>query len=80
MINLEIAQAIAFYLLFFIVFFLGGYSFFYLKRTQDKLHCKEYKLWKCSICTFVYSSVFASKMTVCPRCGSYNKKEEDETA
>jgi len=76
MISITFEQAAAYYVLFFVTLFLGAAVFSRTKK--DTFEYKEIKLWQCSICTFVYSSVFEEKMTVCPRCGSYNKKEADE--
>ena len=33
-------------------------------------------LWQCSICTYAYVDSRHINMSQCPRCGSYNKKEE----
>jgi rubrerythrin len=76
MINITFEQAAAYYVLFFVTLFVGVEIF--SKAKKDVSEYKEIKLWQCSICTFVYSSIFEEKMTVCPRCGSYNKKEADE--
>jgi hypothetical protein len=76
MIKLSFDQAVAFYVLFFVVVFIGGWAFTFFKQSQ-RWYPKEFKLWQCIICGFVYSSVFDLNMTVCPRCGSYNKKEEE---
>ena len=32
--------------------------------------------WQCSICTHTYVDSIHNLMSVCPRCGSYNKREE----
>jgi len=79
MINLSFAQAIAVYVLFFIVIFIGGLSFAFLCKNKQ-WYPKEFKLWQCSICNFVYSCVFDDNITVCPRCGSFNKQEVEEKA
>lgn len=76
MIYITFEQAAAYYVLFFVTVFVGAGIFSKLRENSSE-H-KEIKLWQCSICTFVYSSIFEEKMTVCPRCGSYNKKEADE--
>ena len=77
MIYLSIDQAAALYVLLFVIIFVGGYAFS-LFRKYRVWNLKEYKLWHCTICAFVYSSIFDQDMTVCPRCGSYNKKELEE--
>lgn len=77
MISLEFEQAVGYYVLFFIVLFVGGWTFS-LFRDKKSNYTKEFKLWQCSICTFVYSTVFAQDITTCPRCGSYNKKSDED--
>ncbi len=32
-------------------------------------------LWQCAICTYVYVDSRHNKISQCPRCGSYSKKE-----
>jgi len=73
MIELEFEQAVAIYVLFFLVTFLGGWTFsLYNQRKLN--YMKELKIWQCSICTYLYSTVFEQNLTICPRCGSYNEK------
>ena len=74
MINLSFEQAVGFYVLIFIFLFTGSIAFS-LFRKKKKMLAGEVKFWQCSICAFVYSSVFDENITVCPQCGSYNKKE-----
>jgi hypothetical protein len=74
MINLEFGQAVGYYITFFIILFVGGgICCLYKKKKAD--YTREFKLWQCSVCTFVYSYFFDQDMTICPRCGSYNKRE-----
>ncbi|MFH2138956.1 MAG: hypothetical protein ABII88_10695 [Candidatus Omnitrophota bacterium] len=75
MINLELSQVVAVYVLLFIMGFLGAWTFSFLKNKVSR-DIIQYKLCQCAICTFVYSTVMDMEMTICPRCGSYNKKEE----
>jgi len=74
MILLEFGQAIAVYVLFFIVLFVGGLTFSLLGK-KGKRHKDILMLYQCSICTIVYTSIAGKEMTICPRCGSYNQKE-----
>ncbi len=74
MIHLKFEQAVAFYILFFIIIFICGWIFFEGKKTAFSKN-KDGKLWQCSICAFVYLRMFDENMTICPQCGSYNKKE-----
>jgi hypothetical protein len=75
MIPLALNQAVACYVALFIVLFVGGTVFSLFLRQKEPPVDREYHLWQCSICMFVYLIVFDQKMTVCPQCGSYNKKE-----
>ncbi len=77
MINLSFDIAVAFYVLFFIIIFIGSCAFAFFRKYKQ-WHPKEFTLWHCSICGFVYSCVFDNNITVCPRCGSYNKKDIDQ--
>ncbi|MBI4845559.1 MAG: hypothetical protein HY810_03680 [Candidatus Omnitrophica bacterium] len=74
MIELSFEHAVAAYILLFIGFFMGV-GVFIIQRKTGSIYKKESKYWQCSICTFVYLSIFDQVITVCPRCGSYNKKE-----
>ncbi|MFH1062725.1 MAG: hypothetical protein V1747_07585 [Candidatus Omnitrophota bacterium] len=74
MINLSFDQAVAFYVLFFIIIFIGSCAFAFARKYKQ-WYPKEFTLWQCLICGFVYSRVFDDKITVCPRCGSFNKKD-----
>lgn len=31
--------------------------------------------WQCQICTAFYTTAAEERLTVCPRCGSYNSEE-----
>ena len=75
MIYLDLNNAVAIYVLFFILLFLGVGLFLGRKRND---YAPTSKLWKCTICTFVYAVRFDKDMTTCPRCESYNKLETQE--
>ena len=75
MIYLEFEEAIAYYVLGCLVIFFSAWLFSKYKTKKSK-YTREFRLVKCDICMFVYSSMFIEKMTTCPRCGSYNEKEE----
>ena len=79
MIQLSLDQAVSSYILFFVIIFIGGCAFAFFNENKQ-WYPKEFTFWRCFICGFVYSSVFDLDMTVCPRCGSYNKKDRDQEA
>ncbi|MBU1045415.1 MAG: hypothetical protein KJ915_13595 [Candidatus Omnitrophica bacterium] len=79
MIKLSFDQAVAYYVLFFIIIFAGSMVFAFFRKPKQ-WYPKEFKLWQCSICGFVYSHVFDNDITVCPQCGSFNKREHLESS
>lgn len=76
-IQVKFEQAVAFYVLFFVILFVGVWVFSRFQKKEYK-YTKEFKFWQCSICTFVYANLLGEQMTVCPQCGSYNKKDVDQ--
>lgn len=45
---------------------------------KDKNLSLDYKfIWFCSVCTYTYVNTKEDVISVCPRCGSYNKKRVD---
>ncbi len=74
MIQIDFSLAVALYLAAFInlvlvVWFLSG-------RQKDKdLSLDPRFIWFCSVCTYTYINTREEAISVCPRCGSYNKKE-----
>lgn len=75
MIKIEFSLAIALYLILTTCVVL---LFLILKnRREPKQFSSEKRfLWQCSICTYVYVDTRHNTISQCPRCGSYNKKEE----
>ena len=37
-------------------------------------------IWECEICTFIYIDSVHDEISVCPRCGSYNKSKLKEAS
>ncbi len=73
MINLDFSQGISFYILLF----LGTMFLIWLfgKKEKDKdLSLDPRFIWFCSVCTYTYVNTKEDSISVCPRCGSYNKK------
>jgi len=73
MIRLDFSYAIAIYAIvslgiIFLVWFAG-------KKDKDKdLSLDKRFIWFCSVCTYTYINTREEDITLCPRCGSYNKK------
>jgi len=73
MISIDFSLGIALYIILFlsitlIAWLLGA-------KLQDKdLSIDPRFIWFCSICTYTYFFTKEDAISVCPRCGSYNKK------
>jgi hypothetical protein len=73
MIHLDFSYAVAIYTIIsvgiiFLVWLTG-------KKGKDKdLSLDERFIWFCSVCTYTYINTRDENFTLCPRCGSYNKK------
>ncbi|MCX5693199.1 MAG: hypothetical protein NTX47_05920 [Candidatus Omnitrophica bacterium] len=77
MIKIEFSLAVALYLILTtcLIFLI----LIFKNRKEPKQFSSEKNfLWQCSICTYVYVDSRHTNMSQCPRCGSYNKKEEQE--
>jgi len=73
MINLDFSIAVAVYC----VFYIGLVFFLWLTVRAQKE--KDFNLdpayiWYCSVCTYTYINTKEDKISVCPRCASFNKK------
>jgi len=73
MINIDFSYAVAFYLFFFLSVIMIRWIFTRKDKDRDLLLDPKF-IWFCSVCTYTYINTKEPKLTVCPRCGSYNKK------
>jgi len=73
MINLDFYSAIAVFILLFLSLVLGLWIFAAKARTK-KISLDERFIWHCAVCTYAYINTRDDVISVCPRCGSYNKK------
>lgn len=76
MIRIDISTLIFFYILFsvisiFIIWFILGYKRMRGISGPDK---GQEQIWKCSICFHDYIDSLHDDISVCPLCGSYNKR------
>ena len=77
MIKLDISSLIFFYTLFsgiiiLVIWFLFGY-----KKGARPIDREDASYtWKCSVCFHSYIDSRHEEISVCPLCGSYNKKGE----
>jgi len=73
MISIDFSWAIAGYIILFVNILL----LFWLmaKKQKEKDWPLDPKfIWFCSICTYTYINTREDLLSICPRCGSYNKK------
>lgn len=78
MIKLDIGTLVFFYTLFSAVLILlfwvfAGYKNSAVRKARDT----DY-MWRCSVCSHSYVDSKHDEMSVCPLCGSYNKKDAIE--
>ena len=76
MINIDFSLAVSLY----IIIFLNTTLVIWLvnKKQKDKdLTLDDRFIWFCSVCAYTYINTKEEMISVCPRCGSYNKKLVD---
>ncbi len=59
-----------------IVFFLWFLNEFKNKSGSFEIE-SENAFWQCQICAYTYVDSHNKDISICPRCGSYNKKERE---
>lgn len=75
MIKLELATLIFFYILFSVIGILVIWVFFGYKGIKRPPAKEMDYIWKCSVCLNDYIDSKHEDISICPLCGSYNKKE-----
>jgi len=78
MIKLDISTLTFFYILFSVVLLAGLWMLFGHKgmRRPPARRPEDY-IWRCSVCSHNYIDSKHEDISICPLCGSYNKKEEE---
>lgn len=78
MIKLTVSQLIFFYTLssVIIILLIWIISNYRVRRglTDQDIH----DIWKCSVCFHQYVDSKHEEISVCPQCGSYNKRENEK--
>jgi len=72
-INLDFSVAVSGY----ICLLLAALLFFWIfgrKQKEKDLPLESKFIWFCSVCTYTYVDTKEEVISICPRCGSYNKK------
>lgn len=80
MMKIEFSLAVALYLTVTVCVILILWAIFEKKKIQAVISSEDRFFWQCGICTFVYVDSMHEVISKCPRCGSYNKKEESESS
>ncbi|MFA5411322.1 MAG: hypothetical protein WC321_05640 [Candidatus Omnitrophota bacterium] len=73
MISIDFSLAIGLYIFLFISVILAAWLTAKKEKDRD-LPLDGRFIWFCSICAYTYINTAESLISVCPRCGSYNKK------
>ncbi len=73
MINLDFYSSLALFIIIFLALILGLWIFA-AKARDKKTSLDERFIWHCAVCTYAYVNTKEPTISVCPRCGSYNKK------
>ncbi|MFA4991827.1 MAG: hypothetical protein WC569_04520 [Candidatus Omnitrophota bacterium] len=77
MIRVEFSMLVAFYLIVTVFLVMVAWALFEKKRVLKPLaFSKDSFFWQCNICAYVYVDSVHDKISQCPRCGSYNNREE----
>ncbi len=76
MIKLDFYLAVALYSMFFLGAIFVLWALDKDTRKKDALGDPRF-IWFCTICTYTYINSTGSNISVCPRCGNYNKKLVD---
>ncbi|MCU0665747.1 MAG: hypothetical protein MUF05_01450 [Candidatus Omnitrophica bacterium] len=73
MFTLDFSLALGLYCLLFTVVSL---VFWLWNKAPKKrvLSLEEKYIWFCSVCTYTYVNTKEEFISICPRCGNYNKK------
>ncbi|KPK98607.1 MAG: hypothetical protein AMJ95_03035 [Omnitrophica WOR_2 bacterium SM23_72] len=73
MISIDFSLAIALFNGILLVLLLTSWIF--SKKQKDKDFNLDPKfIWFCSICAYTYVNTKEEVISICPRCGNYNKK------
>ena len=79
MIELDIATAVALYLLLTVISLLLLWLFLD-REARPKLYTSEKKsIWQCYVCTHTYVDSQNDVISKCPECGSFNKRKENDS-
>lgn len=73
MINIDFSKAVAIFTFVFVVSILLLWILSRSEKDRD-LTLDPRFIWFCSVCTYTYINTREEVISICPRCGNYNKK------
>ncbi|MBU1906083.1 MAG: hypothetical protein KJ923_03695 [Candidatus Omnitrophica bacterium] len=73
MFNIDFSLGICLFLFFAVAVVLAIWLFGMKQKDKD-LSLNPKFIWFCSICAYTYINTKEEIISVCPRCGSYNKR------
>ena len=76
MIRVEFETAVFWYLFFAIFGILGVWLLTSRIKLPGKDPAQAESIWQCFICTYIYVDSKHKRISLCPRCGSYNDRKE----
>ncbi|MFH1783198.1 MAG: hypothetical protein ABH848_06240 [Candidatus Omnitrophota bacterium] len=76
MIKVEFSLAIGIYLILSVCLILLAWFIYEKKAVNTFVSTEKTFFWQCTICTLVYIDSHHTNISQCPRCKSFNKKEE----
>ena len=81
MIRIDIASLVFFYILFSVIAIFAVWAVLGYKRMRSGsgLGNDTELIWKCSVCFHNYVDSLHDDISVCPLCGSYNKRENTKS-
>lgn len=74
MVTLDFYSAVSVFLALGIASVLGMWVAWREQKSRELTLDKRY-IWYCSVCTYTYINTKEDSFSLCPRCGSYNKRE-----
>lgn len=78
MIELDIVTAVAIYLFISVISVLLLW-FFLNRKSGYVIYSNERDVfWRCEICFYDYIDSKGLEISLCPQCGSYNRRKEDQ--
>ena len=78
--EVDFSIAIAIYLVLILLVFLVLWIFSERRAKSSSVASSKDFFWQCDVCTYIYVDSKHRIVSQCPRCKSYNKREEGDYA